>query len=55
MEYTKENFISERNAAMQRFMAAKERKRQRMTELEQILRKDYKARTGEEPKFVNEW
>ena len=26
-----------------------------MAELEQMLRQDYLARTGEEPKFVNVW
>ena len=40
---------------MKRFMASKERKRKRMAELEQKLRQDYLARTGEEPKFVNVW
>lgn len=44
-----------REAAMKRFMAAKERKRQRMAELEALLRQDYVARTSEEPKFVNVW
>ena len=40
---------------MKRFMASKERKRKRMAELEQMLRQDYLARTGEEPKFENVW
>ena len=48
-------FWEERDAAMKRFMASKERKRKRMAELEQMLRQDYLARTGEEPKFVNVW
>ena len=48
-------FWKKRDAAMKRFMASKERKKQRMAELEQMLRQDYVARTGEEPKFVNVW
>lgn len=48
-------FQEKRDAAMKRFMASKERKRKRMAELEQMLRQDYLARTGEEPKFVNVW
>ena len=48
-------FWEKRDAAMKRFMASKERKRKRMAELEQMLRQDYLARTGEEPKFVNVW
>lgn len=55
MEITDKDFLTKRDAAMKRFMAAKERKRQRMEELEQMLRQDYIARTGEEPKFVNVW
>lgn len=49
------DFWKKREAAMKRFMAAKERKKQRMAELEQMLRQDYVERTGEEPKFVNVW
>ena len=41
--------------SLESFMASKERKRKRMVELEQMLRQDYLARTGEEPKFVNVW
>ena len=48
-------FQEKRDAAMKRFMASKERKRKRMAEFEQMLRQDYLARTGEEPKFVNVW
>ena len=55
MELLNKEFWDKRDAAMKRFMAAKERKRQRMAELEQMLRQDYIARTGEEPKFVNVW
>ncbi len=49
------DFWAKRDEAMKRFMAAKARKKQRMAELEQMLRQDYLARTGEEPKFVNVW
>lgn len=52
--YNKE-IEEKREAAMKRFMAAKARKQQRMAELEQLLRQDFVARTGEEPKFVNVW
>lgn len=55
MDTFNKEFLEKRDAAMKRFMAAKERKRQRMAELEQMLRKDYFARTGEEPKYVNVW
>lgn len=51
METLDKEFWEKRDAAMKRFMASKERKR----ELEQMLRQDYLARTGEEPKFVNVW
>ena len=55
MEILNKEFWEKRDAAMKRFMASKERKRKRMAELEQMLRQDYLARTGEEPKFVNVW
>jgi len=55
METTNKEFWQKREAAMKRFMAAKARKQQRMAELEQLLRQDFVARTGEEPKFVNVW
>ena len=55
MEILDKEFWEKRDAAMKRFMASKERKRKRMEELEQMLRQDYLARTGEEPKFVNVW
>ena len=54
-EILNKEFWEKRDAAMKRFMASKERKRKRMAELEQMLRQDYLARTGEEPKFVNVW
>ena len=53
MEILNKEFWEKRDAAMKRFMASKERKRK--AELEQMLRQDYLARTGEEPKFVNVW
>lgn len=55
MEIINNDFWKKREVAMRRFMAAKERKRQRMAELETLLRQDYIARTGEEPKLVNVW
>lgn len=55
MDMFTNEFWQKRDAAMKRFMAAKERKKQRMAELEQMLRQDYLARTGEEPKSVNVW
>ena len=48
-------FLEKREEAMKHFMAAKERKRKRMAELEEMLRQDFVARTGEEPKYVNVW
>lgn len=50
-----EEFWKKRDAAMQRFMDAKERKKQRMAELETMLRQDFVQRYGEEPKLVNVW
>lgn len=55
MELMNKDFWAKRDAAMKRFMASKARKKQRMEELELLLRQDYLARTGEEPKFVNVW
>ena len=55
METLNKEFWEKRDAAMKRFMASKERKRKRMAELEQMLRQDYLARTGEHPNFVNVW
>lgn len=55
METLNKEFWEKRDAAMKRFMASKERKRKRMAEFEQMLRQDYLARIGEEPKFVNVW
>lgn len=51
----RKELITKREAAMKKFMAAKERKKKRMAELEELLRKDYHARTGENPKFINVW
>ena len=52
MEILNKEFWEKRDAAMKRFMASKERKRKRMAELEQMLRQDYLARTGEEPQAL---
>lgn len=48
-------FLKKREDAIKRFNAAKARKKQRMAELEKMLRQDYVARTGEEPKYINVW
>lgn len=50
-----EEILRKRDEAMNRFMAAKERKRKRMEELEQMLKKEFYMRNGEEPKYVNVW
>lgn len=55
MDDFRKELISKREVAMKRFMAAKERKKQRMAELEEMLRKDFYDRTGENPKYVNVW
>ena len=55
MKTINDEFLKQREEAMRRFMAAKARKQKRMTELEELLRKDYVLRTGEEPKSVNIW
>lgn len=47
--------LKKREDAIKRFKAAKAKKKQRMAELEKMLRQDYIARTGEEPKYVNVW
>ena len=41
-----------KDEAMQRFMAAKRKKQERVAELEARLRERYKERTGEYPKYV---
>lgn len=48
-------YLEKREAAVKRFMAAKERKKQRVAEITQSLREDYKQKTGEYPKYVEVW
>ena len=55
MDIMNVELLEKRNEAMKRFMAAKARKKQRMAELEKLLRQDFISRTDEEPKFVNVW
>ncbi len=55
MDIFNKDFYEKRDAAMKRFMAAKERKKARVAEITQSLREEYKERTGSYPKFVNVW
>ena len=55
MDIFDKDFYEKRDAAMKRFMAAKERKKARVAEITQSLREEYKERTGSYPKFVNVW
>ena len=55
METMNKDFWAKRDAAMQRFMAAKERKKARVAEITQSLCEEYKERTGSYPKYVNVW
>lgn len=55
MEALDKDFWQKRDAAMKRFMAAKERKKARVEEITQSLCEEYKERTGEYPKYINVW
>lgn len=55
METTNKDFWQKREAAMQRFMAAKERKKKRVAEITQSLNEEYKEQTGTYPKYINVW
>lgn len=55
METMNKDFWEKRDAAMKRFMAAKERKKARVKEITQSLCEEYKERTGSYPKIVNVW
>ena len=55
MEILNKEFWEKRDAAAIRLMASADRDRMRLVESELMLRQDYLARTGEEPKFVNVW
>lgn len=48
-------FWEKREAAMKRFMAAKERKKARVAEITKSLCEEYKERTGVYPKYINVW
>lgn len=55
METLDKEFWQKRDAAMKRFMAAKERKKARVDEITQSLREDFKEQMGTYPKYVNVW
>lgn len=55
METTNKEFWQKREAAMKRFMAAKERKKQRVAEITQSLCEEFKEKTGNYPKYINVW
>ena len=55
METLDKEFWQKRDAAMKRFMAAKERKKARVAEITQSLREDFKEQMGTYPKYVNVW
>ena len=55
MDIFNKDFYEKRDAAMKRFMAAKERKKARVAEITQSLCEEYKERTGSYPKYVNVW
>lgn len=44
-----------REEALRRFRASKERKRQRLAEMERELRRDLLERTGQSPKHFYAW
>ena len=48
-------FWEKQDAAMKRFMAAKEHKKSRVAEITQSLCEDFKERTGSYPKIINVW
>ena len=55
VEATNKEFWQKREAAMKRFMAAKERKKARVAEITQSLCEEYKDKTGTYPKYINVW
>ena len=55
METMNKDFLEKRDAAMKRFMAAKERKKTRVAEITKSLCEEYKERTGSYPKYINVW
>ena len=55
MDTLDKDFWEKREAAMKRFMAAKERKKARVAEITKSLCEEYKERTGVYPKYINVW
>ena len=55
MNTLNDDFWKKRDAAMKRFMAAKERKKARVAEITQSLCDEYKERTGTYPQYINVW
>ncbi|RHG31318.1 hypothetical protein DW263_13090 [Segatella copri] len=55
MDTLDKEFWEKREAAMKRFMAAKERKKARVAEITKSLCEEYKERTGVYPKYINVW
>lgn len=55
MDTLDKEFWEKREAAMKRFMAAKERKKARVAEITKNLCEEYKERTGVYPKYINVW
>ena len=55
MDTLDKEFWEKREAAMKRFMAAKERKKARVAEITQSLCEEYKELTGVYPKYINVW
>ena len=52
MDTLDKEFWEKREAAMKRFMAAKERKKARVAEITKSLCEEYKERTGVYPKYI---
>lgn len=55
MDTLDKEFWEKREAAMKRFMAAKERKKARVAEITKSLCEEYKGRTGVYSKYINVW
>ena len=55
MDTLNEDFWKKRDAAMKRFMAAKERKKARVAEITRSLCEEYKEHTGTYPEYINVW
>ena len=55
METTNKEFIEKREAAMKKFIAAKESKKIRIAEISQSLCEEFKEQTGSYPQNINVW